>query len=291
MAKEGGFFGKIKYLFAASDITPEFYEELEEMLILSDVGMIASEELIEDLRFRAFNANAKFTWQLKALLKELIAAKLAERESDYFWLEEPALLMIVGVNGVGKTTSIGKLARLLTGLGKKVVLVAADTFRAGAIEQLKVWGERTGCEVICQKEGADPSSVLFDGISAAKARGADVILCDTAGRLHNKKNLMDELAKMNRVAEREAAGYRKDTLIVLDATTGQNALSQAKVFSEVTDVGSIILTKTDGTAKGGVLLAIGEELGLPISYLGCGEGAEDFKAFDAAAFAEDMFRE
>ena len=199
--------------------------------------------------------------------------------------------MIVGVNGVGKTTTIGKLAYSLEVSGRSVMMVAADTFRAGAAEQLTVWAERSGADIIAQKEGADPSSVLFDGISAAKARKCDVVLVDTAGRLHNKKNLMDELAKMNRVAEREAGNYRKATLIVLDATTGQNALSQARVFTEATDVSGIILTKVDGTAKGGVVLAIQQEIGVPIVYLGSGEGKTDLEIFDADDFVDAMFEE
>ena len=286
-----GFFGRLKHLFAASDITEDFYDELEETLILSDVGMQASEEIIAELKRRAGLQGLKFTDECKECLKDLIKEQLEELYSDRFWETEPALLMIVGVNGVGKTTTIGKLAYSLEVSGRSVMMVAADTFRAGAAEQLTVWAERSGADIIAQKEGADPSSVLFDGISAAKARKCDVVLVDTAGRLHNKKNLMDELAKMNRVAEREAGNYRKATLIVLDATTGQNALSQARVFTEATDVAGIILTKVDGTAKGGVVLAIQQEIGVPIVYLGSGEGKTDLEIFDADDFVDAMFEE
>ena len=286
-----GFFGRLKHLFAASDITDDFYDELEETLILSDVGMEASEEIIAELKRRAGIQGLKFTDECKECLKDLIKERLEELYSDRFWETEPALLMIVGVNGVGKTTTIGKLASSLVANGRKVLMVAADTFRAGAAEQLGVWAERSGADIIAQKEGADPSSVLFDGLAASKARGVDVVLVDTAGRLHNKKNLMDELAKMNRVAEREAGNYRKATLIVLDATTGQNALNQARVFTEATDVAGIILTKVDGTAKGGVVLAIQQEIGVPIVYLGCGEGKNDLEIFDADEFVDAMFEE
>lgn len=286
-----GFFGRLKHLFVASDITDDFYDELEETLILSDVGMEASEEIIAELKRRAGIQGLKFTDECKECLKDLMKERLEELYSDRFWETEPALLMIVGVNGVGKTTTIGKLASSLVAGGRKVLMVAADTFRAGAAEQLTVWAERSGADIIAQKEGADPSSVLFDGIAAAKARGANVVLVDTAGRLHNKKNLMDELAKMNRVAEREAGNYRKATLIVLDATTGQNALNQARVFTEATDVAGIILTKVDGTAKGGVVLAIQQEIGVPIVYLGCGEGKDDLEIFEADDFVDAMFEE
>ena len=286
-----GFFGRLKHLFAASDITEDFFDELEETLILSDVGMEASEEIIAELRRRVSLRSLKFTDECKECLKDLIKERLEELYSDRYWETEPALLMIVGVNGVGKTTTIGKLAASLTSDGRKVMLVAADTFRAGAAEQLTVWAERSGADIIAQKEGADPSSVMYDGIAAAKSRRSDVILVDTAGRLHNKKNLMEELAKMNRVAEREAGSYRKATLIVLDATTGQNALSQARVFTEATDVAGIILTKVDGTAKGGVVLAIQQEIGVPIVYLGCGERVGDLEIFDADSFVDAMFEE
>ena len=286
-----GFFGRLKHLFAASDITEDFFDELEETLILSDVGMEASEEIIAELRRRVSLRSLKFTDECKECLKDLIKERLEELYSDRYWETEPALLMIVGVNGVGKTTTIGKLAASLTSDGRRVMLVAADTFRAGAAEQLTVWAERSGADIIAQKEGSDPSSVMYDGIAAAKSRRSDVILVDTAGRLHNKKNLMEELAKMNRVAEREAGSYRKATLIVLDATTGQNALSQARVFTEATDVAGIILTKVDGTAKGGVVLAIQQEIGVPIVDLGCGERVGDLEIFDADSFVDAMFEE
>ena len=291
MAEKPGFFSRLKNLFTSSDIDDDFFDELEETLILSDVGVTASGIIMEELREAVAESGVKRTYQCKELLKVLLKDKMEEVRTEYFWEKEPALLFIVGVNGVGKTTSIGKLAYMLKKRGKKVLMSAADTFRAGAAEQLSVWAERSGVEIISQHEGASPSAVLFDSIAAARARGSDVILCDTAGRLHNKKNLMNELDKMHRVVQKEGTGWRQQTLIVLDATTGQNALSQAKSFAEVTDVGGIILTKLDGTAKGGVVLAIQMELGLPIAYIGTGEKIGDLERFDADDFVERLFEE
>ncbi|MBQ4425670.1 MAG: signal recognition particle-docking protein FtsY [Lachnospiraceae bacterium] len=291
MAEKNGFFSRIKNLFTSSEIDDDFYDELEETLILSDVGVTASGIIIEELRRSVQVSRVRRTEQCTELLKTLLKDKMEDIRCDYFWEKEPSLLFIVGVNGVGKTTSIGKLAYALGRRRKKVLMAAADTFRAGAAEQLTIWAERSGADIISQHEGADPSAVLFDSISAARARRADVILCDTAGRLHNKKNLMQELDKMHRVVQREGEDFRQQTLIVLDATTGQNALNQARSFAEVTDVGGIILTKLDGTAKGGVVLAIQMELGLPIAYIGTGEKIQDLERFDADDFIERMFEE
>ncbi|MBO4873011.1 MAG: signal recognition particle-docking protein FtsY [Lachnospiraceae bacterium] len=286
-----GFFNKLKNLFTTSDVSEEFYEELEERLILSDVGMETAELLVANLKNEAWEKQILQTSRLKKLLKEQIQAQMSILKPEYPWENEKALLFITGVNGVGKTTSIGKLAYALKEQGKKVMLVAGDTFRAGAAEQLTIWAKRSGAEIVSQHEGADPSAVLFDGIAAAQARGTDVILCDTAGRLHNKKNLMAELEKMHRVVQKAGTGYTVKSLIVLDATTGQNALNQARAFSEVTDVDGIILTKLDGTAKGGVVMSVQIELGLPILYIGTGEKLTNLEKFDAHAFVEKMFEE
>lgn len=286
-----GFFSKLKNLFTTSDISEEFYEELEERLVLSDVGAETSEMIVDRLKTEAWDRQLLRTEQLRQLLKEQIQDQIRSVQPSYPWEEENSLLFIIGVNGVGKTTSIGKLAYALKKKKKKVIMVAADTFRAGAAGQLTVWAERSGADIVAQHEGADPSSVLYDGIAAARARRADVILCDTAGRLHNKKNLMQELDKMHRVVMKAGEGYQVKSLIVLDATTGQNALNQARAFSEVTHVDGIILTKLDGTAKGGVVISIQMELGLPIVYAGTGEKITDLEKFDAHAFVEKMFEE
>ncbi len=286
-----GFFSKLKNLFTTSDISEEFYEELEERLVLSDVGAETSEMIVDRLKTEAWDRQLLRTEQLRQLLKEQIQDQIRSVQPSYPWEEENSLLFIIGVNGVGKTTSIGKLAYALKKKKKKVIMVAADTFRAGAAGQLTVWAERSGADIVAQHEGADPSSVLYDGIAAARARRADVILCDTAGRLHNKKNLMQELDKMHRVVMKAGEGYQVKSLIVLDATTGQNALNQARAFSEVTHVDGIILTKLDGTAKGGVVISIQMELGLPIVYAGTGEKITDLEKFDAHTFVEKMFEE
>ena len=286
-----GFFSKLKNLFTTSDISEEFYEELEERLVLSDVGAETSEMIVDRLKAEAWDRQLLRTEQLRQLLKEQIQDQIRSVKPSYPWEEANSLLFIIGVNGVGKTTSIGKLAYALKKKKKKVIMVAADTFRAGAAGQLTVWAERSGADIVAQHEGADPSSVLYDGIAAARARRADVILCDTAGRLHNKKNLMQELDKMHRVVMKAGEGYQVKSLIVLDATTGQNALNQARAFSEVTHVDGIILTKLDGTAKGGVVISIQMELGLPIVYAGTGEKITDLEKFDAHSFVEKMFEE
>ncbi|WP_017471859.1 signal recognition particle-docking protein FtsY [Amphibacillus jilinensis] len=275
-------------------VDEDFFEDLEEVLISADVGVNTVMELVEELEMEAKRQNIKDAIDLK----ELISEKLVEIYSaGDFAAEAPlnlqndtlSVILFVGVNGVGKTTSIGKLAYQLKQEGKKVLLVAGDTFRAGAIEQLGVWGERVGVDVIKQREGSDPAAVMYDGIQAARSRGADVLLCDTAGRLQNKVNLMNELSKVKRVIEREIPGAPHDVLLVLDATTGQNALSQAKTFAEATDVSGIVLTKLDGTAKGGIVLAIRKELNIPVKFVGLGEQMTDLEKFDPNAFVYGLF--
>nr|WP_289037345.1 signal recognition particle-docking protein FtsY [uncultured Allobacillus sp.] len=275
-------------------VDEEFFEELEEILISADVGVETVMELIEELEMEVKRRNIKDTEQVK----EVISEKLVEiyYGNDEESIEELNLnqdglsvVLIVGVNGVGKTTTIGKLAHQLKEEGKKVVLAAGDTFRAGAIEQLEVWGERTGVDVIKHSEGSDPAAVIYDGIQAAKSRGADVLLCDTAGRLQNKVNLMKELSKVKNVISREIEGAPHETLLVLDATTGQNAMAQAKTFKEATDVSGIVLTKLDGTARGGIVLAIRNEMGLPVKFVGLGEQMTDLQRFNAHQFVYGLF--
>ncbi|MBQ6074538.1 MAG: signal recognition particle-docking protein FtsY [Lachnospiraceae bacterium] len=286
-----GFFSKLKNLFTVSDVSEEFYEELEERLILSDVGALTSEMIVDRLKTEAWDRQILRTENLRRLLKEQLQEQVSCVTPSYPWEEEKCLLFIIGVNGVGKTTSIGKLAYAMRRMGRKAIMVAADTFRAGAADQLTIWAERAGADIVAQHEGADPSAVLYDGIAAAHARSADVVLCDTAGRLHNKKNLMQELEKMHRVVMKAGDDYLVRSLIVLDATTGQNALNQARAFKEVTDVDGIILTKLDGTAKGGVVLSVQMELQLPVLYAGTGEKLQDLEKFDAHAFVEKMFED
>src|SRR5690625_4493464 len=275
-------------------VDEDFFEELEEVLIMADVGVMTVMDLMDELKMEVKRQNIKEP----AAVQDVISEKLVDiyYGDDDESLQEItfnddglSIILVVGVNGVGKTTSIGKLAHQLKSQGKHVMLAAGDTFRAGAIEQLEVWGERAGVEVIKQSEGSDPAAVIFDGIKAAKARNADVLICDTAGRLQNKVNLMNELAKINRVIEREVPGAPHEVLLVLDATTGQNALSQAKTFSEATDVSGIVLTKLDGTAKGGIVIAIRSELGLPVKFIGLGEQMEDLRLFDAHQFVYSLF--
>lgn len=275
-------------------VDEEFFEELEETLIMADVGVMTVMDLIDELKFEVQRKNIKNP----KLVNEVISEKLVEiyynGEDDSISkinIQDDSLtvILVVGVNGVGKTTSIGKLAARLKSEGKKVVLAAGDTFRAGAIEQLEEWGKRADVEVIKQAEGSDPAAVIFDGIKAAKSRNADVLICDTAGRLQNKVNLMNELEKIHRIIKREVPDGPHEVLLVLDATTGQNALSQAKTFSEVTDVSGIVLTKLDGTAKGGIVLAIKNEMNIPVKFVGFGEGINDLRPFDADAFVYGLF--
>jgi len=266
----------------------EMLEELEEVLITSDAGVATSLEVINTLSERMRRDKTITGERIKGELKNILKEMLDTPSPETKIAATPAVILVVGVNGVGKTTTIGKLAALYKNEGKKVLLAAADTFRAAAIEQLQVWGQRAGADVIKHSEGSDPAAVVFDALSAAKARGVDVLIVDTAGRLHNKKNLMEELKKVQRVINREAEGRSRETYLVLDATTGQNALMQARTFKEITDITGIILTKLDGTAKGGIVLAISRELRIPVKYVGLGEGMEDLQPFDGEAFAEAM---
>lgn len=300
-----GFFGRLKEglsktrenivsgidsIFAGfSSIDDDFYDELEETLIMGDIGVHATQDIIEDLKERVHEQKIKVPAECKQLLIDTIKERMNLGENAYEFENRRSIVMLIGVNGVGKTTSAGKMAGLLKGQGKKVLLAAADTFRAAAIEQLTEWSHRTGVEIIAQKEGSDPAAVIFDAISAAKARGTDVLLCDTAGRLHNKKNLMEELRKIDRVIEREYSDCYRENLIVLDATTGQNALAQLREFKQVTDITGIILTKMDGTAKGGIAVAIQAEFGIPVKYIGVGEKVEDLQKFNANDFVNALF--
>ncbi len=271
-------------------IDEELFEELEEILITADIGVKTAGEICDNLRAKVKSDGIKDPDEIKSALKDIVA-QMISGESELKLDGSPAIIMVIGVNGVGKTTTIGKLSSILTSSGKKVVLGAADTFRAAAIEQLTVWAERSGAEIVSSIQGTDPASVVFDTISSAKARKADVIICDTAGRLHNKKNLMDELAKMNRIIARELPNSKPEVLLVLDAATGQNAVNQAREFSSVTSVTGIVLTKLDGTAKGGVVLPIYNELGIPVKFIGVGEGIDDLQPFDAKSYSESLFYE
>ena len=267
----------------------DFYEELEETLIMGDLGVNTTEEIIENLKQQVKEQHIKEPADCKELLIESIKRQMDVGETAYRFENEQSVVMVIGVNGVGKTTSVGKLAGKLKAQGKKVVLAAADTFRAAAGSQLEEWANRAGVEMIGGQEGADPASVVYDAVAAAKARHADVLLCDTAGRLHNKKNLMEELRKINRIIDREYPEAFRETLVVLDGTTGQNALAQAKQFAEVADITGIILTKMDGTAKGGIAVAIQSELGIPVKYIGVGETIDDLQKFDSNDFVNALF--
>lgn len=276
---------KLFYAFSAKELDDEFYESLEEALLAGDVGVTAAESVVEELKDRVFREKIKAPEDAKGILKEILVDNIEYEVEPYSY---PLVILLSGVNGVGKTTAIGKLAHMFREQGKSVVIAAADTFRAAASEQLEVWGERAGVRVIRHNEGADPAAVVFDAVSSAKAKGTDVILVDTAGRLHNKKNLMEELKKICRVVDRELpdADFRK--YLVLDATTGQNGVAQAEIFSEAIDLDGIVLTKLDGTAKGGIAIAIARELGVPVKYAGVGEGIDDLKPFDALEFAQAL---
>ncbi|AOR23253.1 signal recognition particle-docking protein FtsY [Clostridium taeniosporum] len=270
----------------AITIDEDLYEELEEILITSDVGMDTTMDIIERLRKKIRKEKINDPQEVKPALKEVIKEILLEGDNEENYNDEKKVMLIIGVNGVGKTTSIGKLAAKNKRDGKKVLLVAADTFRAAAIDQLEVWSQRAQVDIIKHQEGSDPAAVVFDAIEASKARNTDLLICDTAGRLHNKKNLMNELEKINRIIDRELRDIKKETLLVLDATTGQNAVMQAKQFMEVCPIDGIILTKLDGTAKGGVVISIKQSLNIPVRYIGVGESVDDLQEFDAESFAE-----
>lgn len=272
-----------------SSIDEDFYEELEEILIMADLGINTTTAIIENLQEKVKEQKIKEPSQCKQLLIESIKEQMSVDETAYDFEDQKSIILLIGVNGVGKTTSVGKLAGQLKDSGKKVMVAAADTFRAAAIEQLTEWANRANVEIIAQSEGSDPAAVIYDAVTAAKARNTDVLLCDTAGRLHNKKNLMEELRKISRVIDREYPDAHKETLVVLDGTTGQNALAQAKQFSEVADINGIILTKLDGTAKGGIAIAIQSELGIPVKYIGIGEKIDDLQKFNADEFVNALF--
>ena len=272
-----------------SAIDDDFYEEIEETLIMGDLGIQTTMAIVEDLRNKVKEQHIKDPEQCKEILIGSIKEQMDVGETAYRFENEKSVVLVIGVNGVGKTTSVGKLAGKLKDQGKKVVLAAADTFRAAAGDQLLEWANRAGVEMIGGQEGADPAAVVYDAVAAAKARNADVLLCDTAGRLHNKKNLMEELKKINRILEKEYPDAYRETLVVLDATTGQNALAQARQFSEVAEITGIILTKMDGTAKGGIAVAIHSELGIPVKYIGVGETIEDLQKFDSNEFVNALF--
>ena len=272
-----------------SEIDEDFYEELEEVLIMADIGVATTEKIIDDLREKVKEQKIKEISVCRELLIRSIKEQMRVEETAYEFEHEKSVVLLIGVNGVGKTTSVGKLAGQLKAQGKKVILDAADTFRAAAIEQLTEWSNRAKVELIAGQEGGDPAAVVYDAVNAAKARKADVLICDTAGRLHNKKNLMEELRKINRIIDREYPEAHRETLVVLDGTTGQNALAQAKQFGEVADITGIILTKLDGTAKGGIAIAIQSEMHIPVKYIGIGEKIEDLQKFDADAFVDALF--
>ncbi len=272
-----------------SKIDDDFYEEIEEILIMGDLGVETTENIIDDLKEQVKENKIKDPQECKQLLIDSIKKQMNIGENAYDFEHQKSIILVIGVNGVGKTTSVGKLAAQLKGQGNKVIMAAADTFRAAAIEQLTEWANRAGTDIIAQQEGADPGAVIFDAIQASKARNADILICDTAGRLHNKKNLMEELKKIDRIIEKEYSGVYRETFIVLDATTGQNALSQAKTFMECADITGVILTKMDGTAKGGIAVAIQSELGIPVKYIGIGEKIEDLQKFDADSFVDALF--
>ena len=284
-----GFFSRLKSIFSGhSAIDEDFYEELEEMLIMGDMGITATEEVMEELRRQVKERHVKETEDCRELLKESIKEQMQVPEDAYDFENQQSVIMVIGVNGVGKTTSVGKLAAIYKKQGKRVLIAAADTFRAAAGEQLDEWAKRAGVEIISGAQGADPSSVIFDAVSAAKARNVDILLCDTAGRLHNKKNLMEELKKMNRIIDREFPDAHRENLVVLDGTTGQNALVQAREFGETADLSGIILTKMDGTAKGGIAVAIHAELDIPVKYIGVGEKLEDLRKFDVQEYVDGL---
>ena len=288
-----GFFKQLKEAWLASvtfdKLDDEFYDQLEEALILADVGVDSATDAVEKLRKKVKERLLTRADEVKDALRAILAEKLEVGDAALNLSTTPSIVLFIGVNGVGKTTSIGKLAAQLKAKGKKVLLCAGDTFRAAAADQLEIWANRAGVDIIRQHEGADPGAVLFDALQAAKARGTDVVLCDTAGRLHNKQNLMNELAKLRKIIARECPDSVCETLLVLDATTGQNGLVQARTFKETAGLTGIILTKLDGTAKGGIVIAIAQELQVPVKFVGVGEGIDDLKPFDAREFTADLF--
>ena len=286
-----GFFDKLKKittnLFSGfTEADEAFFEELEETLILADLGMETALDAVEKLRERVRKEKLRDQEQVKAALRDVLVEMIEVGDTALNTATSPSVVLFIGVNGVGKTTSIGKIGNAMKRDGKRVLFCAADTFRAAAADQLQIWSERAGCEIVRQKEGTDPGSVLFDALQAAKARNVDVVLCDTAGRLHNKSNLMAELSKLSKIIDRECPGAARETLLVLDATTGQNGLIQAKQFKEAAGLTGIVLTKLDGTAKGGIVIAIAKELGVPVKLAGVGEGINDLRPFDARSYVE-----
>ena len=301
-----GFFDKIKAgltktrealsdtlgdVFKASEIDDDFYDELEESLILADLGMDTAIRAVSRLRHKINNNNLKTVEQAREALKEILVDMLSVGDTALDLSTSPSVILVIGVNGVGKTTTIGKIAKQLTDQGKKVLLVAGDTFRAAAADQLEIWAERSGAAIVRQNEGADPASVVYDGIQSARAKAVDVIIIDTAGRLHNKANLMNELNKISRIVNRELPNVAKEVLLVLDGTTGQNGLIQAKQFKEIAGVTAIALTKLDGTAKGGIVISVADALQIPVKFVGVGEKADDLMPFEAKAFVEALIQE
>ena len=274
-------------LYGKNEIDDDFYEELEEILVMADVGVTTAAEIVDKLKDAVFKKNLRKAKDVKKEIRDIVAELLSGGE-ELDMITVPSVILVIGVNGVGKTTSIGKMAAMFKEEGKKVILGAADTFRAAAIDQLEIWAERADVDIVKHKEGADPAAVVFDTIAAGKARNADIIICDTAGRLHNKKNLMEELAKIYRVIDRQLPYADREILLVLDATTGQNAVNQAKEFKDVAEITGIILTKLDGTAKGGVVLAIKNDLKVPVKIIGVGEGIDDLRPFNPPAFADGL---
>ena len=287
-----GIFAKIKKAWFDTivweTIDDEFYDELEDSLIMADLGATVAHDAVKKLRDVVYQKSIQHGDDVKQALREILIEKLNVGDTALDLSTQPSVVLVIGVNGVGKTTSIGKLAHSLKGEGKRVLLCAADTFRAAAADQLEIWANRAECEIVCSVEGADPGAVLFDSLAAAKARNVDVVLCDTAGRLHNKVNLMNELGKLRKIIDRETPDAAKETLLVLDATTGQNGLQQAKVFRETAGLTGIILTKLDGTAKGGICVAIAQELGVPVKYVGLGEGIDDLQPFNAEEYVKAL---
>ena len=287
-----GIFAKIKKAWFDTivweTIDDEFYDELEDSLIMADLGATVAHDAVKRLRDVVYQKSIQRGDDVKQALREILIEKLNVGDTALDLSTQPSVVLVIGVNGVGKTTSIGKIAHRLKGEGKRVLLCAADTFRAAAADQLEIWANRADCEIVRSVEGADPGAVLFDSLAAAKARGVDVVLCDTAGRLHNKVNLMNELSKLRKIIDRETPDAAKETLLVLDATTGQNGLQQAKVFRETAGLTGIILTKLDGTAKGGICVAIAQELGVPVKYVGLGEGIDDLQPFNAEEYVKAL---